>query len=262
VLKGDVKDVLLLDVTPLSLGIETKGGITHKLIERNTTIPTRRAETFTTADDNQPSVEIHVLQGEREMVSDNKTLGKFMLTDLPPAPRGMPQIEVAFDIDANGIVHVSAKDLGTGKEQSMTITGGSALPKDDIQRMVEDAEKYAEEDRRRREAIELRNQADNLLYQNEKTLKDQSEKLDAALTAELEEAVSGLKEALGADDDGAVRTRMEALAALSQRVAEAIYKASADAAGDGVTDTDDGVDDAEIVDAEVVDEGDDQARAS
>jgi molecular chaperone DnaK len=262
VLKGDVKDVLLLDVTPLSLGIETKGGITHKLIERNTTIPTRRAETFTTADDNQPSVEIHVLQGEREMVSDNKTLGKFMLTDLPPAPRGMPQIEVAFDIDANGIVHVSAKDLGTGKEQSMTITGGSALPKDDIQRMVEDAEQYAEEDRRRREAIELRNQADNLLYQNEKTLKDQSEKLDAALKAELEEAVSGLKEALGADDDDAVRSRMEALAGLSQRVAEAIYKASADEAADGATDAAEGVDDAEIVDAEVVDEGDEEARAS
>lgn len=261
VLKGDVKDVLLLDVTPLSLGIETKGGITHKLIERNTTIPTRRAETFTTADDNQPSVEIHVLQGEREMVSDNKTLGKFMLTDLPPAPRGVPQIEVAFDIDANGIVHVSAKDLGTGKEQSMTITGGSALPKDDIQRMVEDAEKYAEEDRRRREAIELRNQADNLLYQNEKTLKDQGEKLDAALKAELEEAVSGLKEALGGDDDDAVRTRMEALAALSQRVAEAIYTASAAEAGDDADGTGEVIDDAEIVDAEVVDEGDDEARA-
>ncbi len=261
VLKGDVKDVLLLDVTPLSLGIETKGGITHKLIERNTTIPTRRAETFTTADDNQPMVEIHVLQGEREMVSDNKTLGKFNLTDLPPAPRGVPQIEVAFDIDANGIVHVSAKDLGTGKEQSMTITGGSALPKDDIQRMVEDAETYAEEDRRRREAIELRNQADNLLYQNEKTLKDQGEKLDAALKAELEEAVSGLKEALGGDDDDAVRTRMETLAALSQRVAEAIYTASAAEAGDDADGTGEVIDDAEIVDAEVVDEGDDEAQA-
>ena len=262
VLKGDVKDVLLLDVTPLSLGIETKGGITHKLIERNTTIPTRRAETFTTADDSQPSVEIHVLQGEREMVSDNKTLGKFMLTDLPPAPRGVPQIEVAFDIDANGIVHVSAKDLGTGKEQSMTITGGSALPKDDIQRMVEDAEKYAEEDRRRREAIELRNQADNLLYQNEKTLKEQEEKLDAALKAELEEATSGLKEALAGDDDDAVRTRMETLAALSQRVAEAIYTASASDTEEGAEASTEEVDDAEVVDAEVVDEGDDQAAAS
>jgi molecular chaperone DnaK len=262
VLKGDVKDVLLLDVTPLSLGIETKGGITHKLIERNTTIPTRRSEVFTTADDNQPSVEIHVLQGEREMVSDNKTLGKFMLTDLPPAPRGLPQIEVAFDIDANGIVHVSAKDLGTGKEQSMTITGGSALPKDDIARMVEDAEKYAEEDRRRREAIELRNQADNLLYQNEKTLKEQSEKLDAALKAELEEAVSGLREALQGDDDEAVRTRMETLAGLSQRVAEALYKASADEAESGDEGDGEDIDDAEIVDAEVVDEGDDAERAS
>ncbi len=263
VLKGDVKDVLLLDVTPLSLGIETKGGITHKLIERNTTIPTRRSEVFTTADDNQPSVEIHVLQGEREMVSDNKTLGKFMLTDLPPAPRGVPQIEVAFDIDANGIVHVSAKDLGTGKEQSMTITGGSALPKDDIQRMVEDAEKYAEEDRRRREAVEVRNQADNLVHQTEKTLKDQGEKLDAALKAEVEGALTGLKEALQGDDTDAVRNGVENLSGFSQRLAEAIYAASAqEADADAATDTNDAVDDAEIVDAEVVDEGDDQAAAS
>ena len=263
VLKGDVKDVLLLDVTPLSLGIETKGGITHKLIERNTTIPTRRSEVFTTADDNQPSVEIHVLQGEREMVGDNKTLGKFMLTDLPPAPRGMPQIEVAFDIDANGIVHVSAKDLGTGKEQSMTITGGSALPKDDIQRMVEDAEKYAEEDRRRREAVEVRNQADNLVHQTEKTLKDQGEKLDAALKAEVEGALTGLKEALQGDDTDAVRNGVENLSGFSQRLAEAIYAASAqEADADAATDTNDAVDDAEIVDAEVVDEGDDQAAAS
>jgi len=263
VLKGDVKDVLLLDVTPLSLGIETKGGITHKLIERNTTIPTRRSEVFTTADDNQPSVEIHVLQGEREMVSDNKTLGKFMLTDLPPAPRGVPQIEVAFDIDANGIVHVSAKDLGTGKEQSMTITGGSALPKDDIQRMVEDAEKYAEEDRLRREAVEVRNQADNLVHQTEKTLKDQGEKLDAALKAEVEGALTGLKEALQGDDTDAVRNGVENLSGFSQRLAEAIYAASPqEADADAATDTNDAVDDAEIVDAEVVDEGDDQAAAS
>ena len=263
VLKGDGKDVLLLDVTPLSLGIETKGGIMTKLIERNTTIPTRRSEVFTTADDNQPSVEIHVLQGEREMVSDNKTLGKFMLTDLPPAPRGVPQIEVAFDIDANGIVHESAKDLGTGKEQSMTITGGSALPKDDIQRMVEDAEKYAEEDRRRREAVEVRNQADNLVHQTEKTLKDQGEKLDAALKAEVEGALTGLKEALQGDDTDAVRNGVENLSGFSQRLAEAIYAASAqEADADAATDTNDAVDDAEIVDAEVVDEGDDQAAAS
>lgn len=270
VLKGDVKDVLLLDVTPLSLGIETKGGITHKLIERNTTIPTRRSEVFTTADDSQPSVEIHVLQGEREMVNDNKTLGKFMLTDLPPAPRGMPQIEVAFDIDANGIVHVSAKDLGTGKEQSMTITGGSALPKDDIQQMVEDAEKYAEEDRLRREAVEVRNQADQLAYQTEKTLKDSGDKLDTALRTEVDEALSGLKQALEGDDTDAVRTAMEALGALSQRLAEAIYTASADEAGDDAAEGSDASDatdatdaeDADIVDAEVVDEGDDQAAAS
>jgi molecular chaperone DnaK len=259
VLKGDVKDVLLLDVTPLSLGIETKGGITHKLIERNTTIPTRRSEVFTTADDNQPSVEIHVLQGERQMVSDNKTLGKFMLTDLPPAPRGVPQIEVAFDIDANGIVHVSAKDLGTGKEQSMTITGGSALPKDDIQRMVQDAEQHAEEDRHRREAAEVRNQADQLAHQNEKTLKDQGEKLDATLRAEVEEAVAGVREALKGEDTDAIRTATERLGGLSQRLAEAIYAAGADAAADA--DADAASDDDTVVDAEVVDEGDDQAAA-
>jgi len=259
VLKGDVKDVLLLDVTPLSLGIETKGGIMHKLIERNTTIPTRRSEVFTTADDNQPGVEVHVLQGEREMVGDNKTLGKFMLTDLPAAPRGVPQIEVAFDIDANGIVHVSAKDLGTGKEQRMTITGGSALPKDDIARMIEEAEANAEEDRRRRESVELRNQADQLVYQNEKTLKDQGDKLDAALRAELEQALGDLREALRNEDDDAIRSRMDALNALSQRVAEAIYSAGAAASAE---DGSDGFDDSEVVDAEVVDEGEDQAAAS
>ena len=179
VLKGEVKDVLLLDVTPLSLGIETKGGVMTKLIERNTTIPTRRTEVFTTADDKQPSVEIHVLQGEREMAQYNKTLGKFQLVDLPPAPRGVPQIEVTFDIDANGIVHVSAKDRATGKEQSMTITGQSSLDKDDIDQMVKDAEAHAEEDRRRREEAEVRNNADTLVYQTEKLLREQGDKVSA-----------------------------------------------------------------------------------
>jgi molecular chaperone DnaK len=264
VLKGDVKDVLLLDVTPLSLGIETKGSITHKLIERNTTIPTKRSEVFSTADDNQASVEIHVVQGERDMVSDNKSLGKFMLTGLPPAPRGMPQIEVTFDIDANGLVHVSAKDLGTGKEQSMTITGGSALPKEDIEQMIKDAEAHADEDAKRREAAELRNQADGLAYQTESTLKEHGDKLDEATKAEIEQAVTELQEALKGEDVDAIRTKMDALAGKSQQLAQAIYAASEEAPGtdDADPETPANAEDDDVVDAEVVDEGDEDQQAS
>jgi molecular chaperone DnaK len=224
VLKGEVKDVLLLDVTPLSLGIETRGQIMTKLIERNTTIPTRRTEVFTTAEDLQPSVEIHVLQGERDMAMYNKTLGKFQLVGLPPAPRGVPQIEVTFDIDANGIVHVSAKDRGTGKEQSMTITGQSSLNKDDIQRMIRDAETHAEDDRRRREEAETRNQADTLVYQTERMLRDYSDKVDANEKAKIDEALKNVKEALRGNDMGAIRQAHEQLMYATQTFAQRLYE--------------------------------------
>ncbi|HVM68033.1 MAG TPA: molecular chaperone DnaK [Acidimicrobiales bacterium] len=259
VLKGEVKDVLLLDVTPLSLGIETKGGIMHKLIERNTTIPTRRSEVYTTAEDFQPSVEIHVLQGEREMAAYNKTLGKFQLVDLPPAPRGVPQIEVTFDIDANGIVHVSAKDRATGKEQSMTITGQSSLPKDDIDRMVRDAETHAEEDRRRKAEADTRNQADTLVYQTEKLLRENGDKIDAGERAKVETAVGALKDALNGSDVDAIRRGTENLMQVSQGFAQRLYEAASQqsstaSAGPSSSDGQAAHDD-EVVDAEIVDEG-------
>jgi molecular chaperone DnaK len=258
VLKGEVKDVLLLDVTPLSLGIETKGGVMHRLIERNTTIPTKRSEVFTTADDNQPSVEVHVLQGEREMAQYNKTLGKFQLVDLPPAPRGVPQIEVTFDIDANGIVHVSAKDRATGKEQSMTITGQSQLPKDDIERMVKDAESHAEDDRRRREEAEVRNNADSLVYQTEKLLREQGEKFQGDEKDKVESALTSLKEALGGSDVDGIKTATETLLTASQSFSQRLYEEAsrADSASAGTAPaggSDEGSDD-EVVDAEIVDE--------
>ncbi len=260
VLKGEVKDVLLLDVTPLSLGIETKGGVFTKIIERNTTIPTKGSEIFTTAEDNQPSVMIQVYQGEREMARDNKSLGNFELTGLPPAPRNVPQIEVTFDIDANGIVHVNAKDLATGKEQRMTVTGGSALPKTDIDQMVRDAEQYAEEDRLRREAVESRNQAEGLVYQTEKFLEENEDKVPDDVKTEVKDATAELKKALEGDDADAVKTASEKLAQSSQKMGAAMYanaqaagtsdesNASSDESNSSTTNDDD------VVDAEIVDE--------
>jgi molecular chaperone DnaK len=261
VLAGDVKDVLLLDVTPLTLGIETKGGVMTKLIERNTTIPTRKSEIFSTAEDNQPSVEIHVLQGEREMAAYNKSLGKFQLTGIPPAPRGIPQIEVAFDIDANGILSVSAKDLGTGKEQKIEIKAGSGLSDDEIKRMVSDAETHADDDRRLRELAEARNNAENAAYQAERQLKDLGDQVDSASKEEIESAIKAVREVLSTEDAAEINAKTEALQASFHKVSEAMYQRAQEEAAASATDgaaSSNGASaqtEEDVVDAEVVDEG-------
>jgi molecular chaperone DnaK len=259
VLQGDVKDVLLLDVTPLSLGIETLGGVMTKLIDKNTTVPTKKSQIFSTAADNQPAVSIHVLQGEREMAQDNKTIGRFELTDIPPAPRGVPQIEVAFDLDANGILHVSAKDLGTGKEQSIRITASSGLSDDEIDRMTKDAEMHKEEDKKRRELVESRNQADALVHATEKSLKDLKDKVDAETKANVEREIANVKEVVKSDDVAAIKSAIEALTNASHKLAELMYAQAAketpggpkdDGGAGGGAGKSGGKDDDDIVDAD------------
>jgi molecular chaperone DnaK len=267
VLGGEVKDVLLLDVTPLTLGIETKGGVMTKLIERNTTIPTRKSEVFSTAEDNQTSVEVHVLQGEREMAAYNKSLGKFQLTGIPPAPRGVPQIEVGFDIDANGILNVSAKDLGTGKEQKIEIRSGSGLADSEVERMVKDAEAHAEEDRKQRELVEARNGAENAAYQAEKQLKEMGDSVDEASRTEIEAAIKDVRDNLESEDAAAINAKTEALQTAWHKVSEQMYATAAQqaqsaqagdaTAGDGASANGAGDDEEEVVDAEVV-EGEEQ----